>query len=547
MAYYLKYRPQTIDDLDLESVREDLTRVVKSGSIPHALLFAGPKGTGKTSAARILAKIVNCEKRKKDSTLPCNQCEQCRSITNSANIDVIEMDAASNRGIDDIRLLKDAVKLAPALAKSKIYIIDEAHMLTNEASNALLKTLEEPPSHVIFILATTNPEKLISTIRSRTHLIKFGKASLNEIVVSLEKIAKGENLKVDDGVLYEIARLSEGSFRDADKLLEQTAYGKKHISLADIGDLHVSDMFDVANFCLLLATKDTKKALGMVDEGLRQGMSAISIADKIIVYLRKELLGKIGIGESTNLDLGKKEIITLIKMCIHAKKDMAISFNEQIPLEVLIVEWCETNDNSDKEGEDNDTAGKTSSQPDIKVSKINAQVDTVNSEADPITISKTVVQVNSNNASEEKNGCVDGDGHEVANSITHELWSTILSEIRPINASTEALLRASRPLNFDGKTLNLGVYYTFHKEHLESINHRMLLENACAKVLGGQVHVVCSLTEAPVTEIANVSQIPSANASNNSFSNGSKTNLTGTLTNSDETDIINIAKDIFGD
>src|SRR3972149_9928838 len=147
MTLYLKYRPKNLDELDLVSVAESLKKIVKSGKIPHAFLFSGPKGTGKTSAARILAKIINCESKNP----PCDKCEQCVSITKGSNLDVIEMDAASHRGIDDVRTLRDAVKLAPVSSKKKIYIIDEAHMLTTEASNALLKTLEEPPEHVMFI------------------------------------------------------------------------------------------------------------------------------------------------------------------------------------------------------------------------------------------------------------------------------------------------------------------------------------------------------------------------------------------------------------
>src|SRR3972149_5898243 len=198
MTFYLKYRPQKLEELDIAPVRESLKNVVSSGQIPHAFLFSGPKGTGKTSAARILAKILNCEKKGKE---PCNKCDQCLSITKGSNIDVIELDAASHRGIDDVRALRDAVKLSPARARRKVYIIDEAHMLTTEASNALLKTLEEPPSHVNFILATTNPEKLIETIRSRATSVSFRKAASDEIVNSLGRIVKGEKIKIEKDAL----------------------------------------------------------------------------------------------------------------------------------------------------------------------------------------------------------------------------------------------------------------------------------------------------------------------------------------------------------
>src|SRR3989344_3080265 len=221
MTYYLKYRSQTLDQLDLEKVRDQLQKIVSSGRVAHALLFSGPRGSGKTSAARILAKVVNCEirdtdkdKDKQSLTLrdkqsltlrdkqsltlrdrePCNKCGSCVAITKGSSLDVIEIDAASNRGVDDIRTLRETVKLSPISARMKVYIIDEAHMLTTEASNALLKTLEEPPAHAMFILATTAPEKLLDTIRSRSTLINFYKGTVPEVIRSLKRVVKGEKL-----------------------------------------------------------------------------------------------------------------------------------------------------------------------------------------------------------------------------------------------------------------------------------------------------------------------------------------------------------------
>ena len=227
MTFYLTYRPRRLNELDSEIVRESLTKIIKSQNIPHAFLFTGPKGTGKTSSARVLAKIVNCTKNK-ELAEPCNSCDQCKSVDSGSNLDVLEIDAASHRGIDDIRALRDAVKLSPISAKKKVYIIDEAHMLTTEASNALLKTLEEPPRHVMFILATTNPEKLIETIRSRCQIIHFKKASPEELERSLARIVKGENYKVDKEGLRLIAKVTATRFINTNKAILKVIFGLKN-------------------------------------------------------------------------------------------------------------------------------------------------------------------------------------------------------------------------------------------------------------------------------------------------------------------------------
>ena len=317
MTLYLKYRPQTIDELDNTSVRLALTNILKSGQIPHAILFSGPRGTGKTSSARILAKAINCESKK----APCNKCAQCLSITNGTNIDVIEMDAASNRGIDDIRTLRDSVKLAPAKAKAKIYIIDEAHMLTTEASNALLKTLEEPPAHVYFLMATTNPEKLIETIKSRTTQINFTKATAEEIARSLKRVVDGEKLKVSDEELKKIAKLSKGSFRDAVKNLE------RHSN--DENFLKSSSSFDVNKFVELLTAKDLSGSLKEIENALKNGVNAEDITTNTLEVLHEELL-----------TLKRNELITLIEVILDSQKYNKVSPIEELPLQLAVVKWC---------------------------------------------------------------------------------------------------------------------------------------------------------------------------------------------------------------
>ena len=208
MVFYLKYRPQTIEELDSKEIREKLYSVLQGLGIPHAFLFTGPKGLGKTSTARIVAKSLNCEKKTK-GVEPCNKCEQCVSITNGTNMDILEIDGASNRGIDEIRDLREKVKLSPMSARKKVYIIDEVHMLTQEAFNALLKTLEEPPSHVVFILCTTEPHKVPATIMSRCLCIQFKKATEEELIRSFKRIIKREKLEAETEALSLIAGLSD--------------------------------------------------------------------------------------------------------------------------------------------------------------------------------------------------------------------------------------------------------------------------------------------------------------------------------------------------
>ncbi|OGM08667.1 DNA polymerase III, subunit gamma and tau [Candidatus Woesebacteria bacterium RBG_16_36_11] len=498
MTFYLKYRPKTLDDLDSESVRESLKKIVSSGNIPQAFLFTGPKGIGKTSAARILASIVNCENIGKRIT-PCEKCEQCKAIAKGSNIDVIEMDAASHRGIDDVRIIRDAVKLSPAKARKKVYIIDEAHMLTVEAANALLKTLEEPPQHVMFILATTNPEKIIDTIRSRTTIINFNKATPNEIERSLKKIVTGEKIKMDDEALTLITKYSEGSFRDAAKILEQLVSEKIKGNYEDIENfLSISLPSNITNLLNSIIKRELNNALSEVEKLSKKGTSARSLIEKLIERFRIGLLGKMGIGEDTLTEITQKDLMRLIELLIKANKDLPDAYIEELPLEIAIIKWCQKDDRKElKEESDNSFTVKEEKKETTKTVSTNLhQID----------------KIMTNNVKE----------------ISGDIWNKILAQVKIINMSVEALLRAAKPMNFDGKTLTLGVYYRFHKERLEDLRNRKILEEVVEKVLSIPTKVVCILTEAPVKK------------------EEKKEKIDVLLTESEEGDIVKAAKDIFG-
>ena len=247
LALYRKYRPVDFNSVyGQEHVVTILKNAIMSGKISHAYLFCGPRGTGKTTVAKIIARLVNCENLIDGN--PCGKCYNCINYMNSS--DIVEIDAASNNGVDEIRELKDKINLVPSNAKYKIYIIDEVHMLTTQAFNALLKTLEEPPSHVIFVLATTEPHKIPLTISSRCQKFRFSKIEDSKIVNRLSEICKLEKIIIDEDALFEIARLSDGGMRDAINFLDQLiAYSSDNISIEDVynvnGSVSYADLYDL--------------------------------------------------------------------------------------------------------------------------------------------------------------------------------------------------------------------------------------------------------------------------------------------------------------
>lgn len=346
----LKHRPQNFDELTGQNhIVLSLKGAINSGAIGHAFLFAGPRGVGKTTTARILAKSLNCING--PTVNPCQECPSCKEITASRSIDVIEIDGASNRGIDEIRNLRESIKYAPLHGRYKVYIIDEVHMLTTEAFNALLKTLEEPPPNVVFILATTNPTKVPSTIVSRCQRFTFKRLSISEISNRLKEITEKEGIEITDKALYYLALRADGSIRDGESILEQlTSFVKGRIDEDDvfklIGFLSMNYYIDLIE---KIAQNDLAGMIMLLNKGIEEGADVIEIYKGLVSYLRKTLLVHLDIDyeliESTpeeggllkSIKFTNKKIINLIETCLRFEDIIRRSINPRIALELLFA------------------------------------------------------------------------------------------------------------------------------------------------------------------------------------------------------------------
>ena len=331
LALYRKYRPQTFEEVvGQEYVTKILKNTIERNMTSHAYLFSGPRGTGKTTIAKLIAKLLNCENPINDK--PCEKCPSCTAFNEKNHPDIIEMDAASNNGVDEIREIRDKVTLMPSISKYKVYIIDEVHMLSIGAFNALLKTLEEPPQHVIFILATTELYKVPATIISRCQCFNFEKISEEDIVKKLKYIVEKENINVEEEVLHLIAKYSDGGLRDAINLLDKLVCCSDNITVDDFyeikGIVKEEELFDIVN---ALINGNTKDALRRLDYLSKKGKNLILFSTELIEYLKNMLIS------NNTYELDKDKIFEMIDILNNTVNNMKNSSYQKVLLEVAFL------------------------------------------------------------------------------------------------------------------------------------------------------------------------------------------------------------------
>lgn len=508
MALYLKYRPQSLAELiGQTSVKKTLLSAFQANKLSHAYLLVGPRGTGKTSTARILAKMVNC--RKPDRQIPCNKCDVCLSITDGSNLDLIEIDAASNRGIDDIRTLRENIKLAPSGNKKKVYIIDEVHMLTTEAFNALLKTLEEPPEHALFILATTDVGKVPQTILSRVQRLDFTLASGEDLMMSLKRIIDGEKIKIQEEALKLLIKKADGSFRDSVKLLDQISSKEGEITVQDIVDnLRTTKFDEVISLLGILAEKKTSEGILTINKMVGGGADIKDLTLSLMEVVRALMLIKSDLGGSLVApEYGSENYISLVELAKKFElKDLSKGLEALqqalerlkfasilvLPLELAIMEMCQFSVLSSQPAL---PAGRLSdnSQPVISLPVSIAE--------QPIAEKPKTEQPKSENRPHKTDNSI---SPEIA--LIHDKWTFILETIRPYNFSLEALLRSVKIASCVDGIVTLEVPYSFHQRILETPKSRDLLESVLSDVLGKPAKMVTVLGVRPVRveDVANV-------------------------------------------
>jgi len=466
-VFALKWRPQNFDDIIGQNhVVSTLKSAIAKNRLAHAYLFAGPRGIGKTSTARILAKALNCKEG--PTITPCQKCVLCKEISSGRSFDVIEIDGASNRGIDEIRNLRENVKFAPTQGKFKVYIIDEVHMLTTEAFNALLKTLEEPPEFVKFIFATTQPHKVIPTILSRCQRFDFRRIPVMEMITQLELITRKENISVDKEVLSAIAKSSDGSLRDAESILDQLAsFSNDKISLKDVvsvlGLVQQDALFEITE---KIIQKDTKGTLRLLNNLIDEGKDVSVLLTNFIEHFRNLMIAKVTHGDSKLIDLPTEscerllsqsqsftmeEIFTAFNVLVATQEISKRLESLRIPLEISLVRLSH-----DKKG----------------FASVPKHAGTIEKPAQE----------------EAKNPEVKEDPSPAGQAISleniKESWQKIIENLGRIKMSVATYLNEGQPLKLQGNVLTVAFpkNYSLHKESLERKENKAIIEKSLSEL-----------------------------------------------------------------
>jgi len=542
LVFARKYRPQRFEEIiGQEGVVKVLKESLKNKTFGQAFLFAGPRGVGKTSCARILAKALNCKEG--PTPTPCNKCTNCIEIKEGRSLDVIEIDGASNRGIEEIRNLREAVKFAPVNSRFKIYIIDEVHMLTLDAFNALLKTLEEPPLHVKFIFATTQPEKLPLTILSRCQRFNFTLLPLKKIVEKLKFICEKENLKIPEEILYTIANAASGSIRDAESILDQIA----SVSLSsEITYEETMSILGVVEYEILFkimqsfANKNTQEALKLLGEIVRKGKDLSVFLDSLLDHVRnlliiktcgsyfkelielpQELIEKL---RSQSLLFEIDRLLQISDILIEAKENSKILNNTQIPLEIAFIKICKDYTHlpqvpiresiKEKEVSEKDLVEETRERLRVflkekehlpEVSKKESLEEQVKKELSFLKRVDAIVKKFEEESLEEE---------ELTQDKIEKIWPEFLTKLEKSSKFLHLYLENSQAklVNSDTIEIVLNGKGNFHKEHLEEKKTKENLERLLKEMLGRKrLHLKFSLaSQAQSVNTHTSSQKPSS-------------------------------------